>query len=256
MAGLTPFAEGKALDLGLRGTAYTPAATLYVGLFTTAPDANGAGGVECTGTSYARQTIAFGAYASRQIASSNAPAWFSGSAWGVIPALGIWDAPTGGNLLHVSTISPTPNIANATAFSLASGQVVIQVTKFGLFLAQYILELLFKNTAKSILPTLTAKIFVTAPSDDGAGGTELAASGYAAQTVTYAAYNGTTRRSTLAADAVFTASAPADWGSPTTCVLASGANQLIQVPITPAPTIGPGGSFAYSAANTWIGFAD
>ena len=60
MAGFSDYLEDKVLDHVFGGTAYTAPATLYVALYTVAPDDTGGGTeVTTTGTAYARQTATF-----------------------------------------------------------------------------------------------------------------------------------------------------------------------------------------------------
>ena len=99
----------------LTGAAFTPASTLYLALFTTAPALDGTGGTEVsfTGTNYARVAI-----------SSVSGSWTSPSgtnltytnvneldfpvpgstAWGTITYSGLYDAATGGNLYWLCAI--------------------------------------------------------------------------------------------------------------------------------------------------------
>ena len=54
----TNYLETEILDHVFGGNAYTAPGTHYLALYTAAPGETG-GGTECTGTSYARQTVAF-----------------------------------------------------------------------------------------------------------------------------------------------------------------------------------------------------
>lgn len=56
MAGKSDYLENKLQDHTLRGQTFTPAATLYVALFTTAPTDAG-GGTEVSGSGYARVAV-------------------------------------------------------------------------------------------------------------------------------------------------------------------------------------------------------
>jgi len=100
MAGsFTDFLENELLDHAFRNTAYTPATTVYVGLFTTATGDAG-GGTEVTGGSYARQAITFSAASGGSITNSGAITFPTATAsWGTITHFGIMDALTVGNML-------------------------------------------------------------------------------------------------------------------------------------------------------------
>jgi len=113
MAGKTTFLSNKILDHALRNTAYTPPATVYLGLFSVAPTDAG-GGTELTGNAYARQAISFSAAAGSATSNSAAidfPVATPG-AWSAAVAFGIFDAPTGGNLLYWGTLTSVTIAAN------------------------------------------------------------------------------------------------------------------------------------------------
>ncbi len=92
-------------------------ATLYFGLLTTAPAADGTGQVECAGTSYARvaktnNTTNFPTISAGAIKVSGTAITFpspGASDWGNIVAVGIFDASSGGNMvawMPIPTITP------------------------------------------------------------------------------------------------------------------------------------------------------
>jgi hypothetical protein len=256
MAGLTDYAEQKALERLLRGTAFTPPTTIYTGPLLALPNDAGSGGSEVTAAGSGRLAVAFGAYANRQILNTNALSWTAGAAWGTIIGHGFWDASTAGNLLAVGTLAPFVTIANGDPYDIAVGEITIDCTKFGPYLAQQVLELLFKATAKSQISTY-AHLCTTAPTDDGAGAVVVTGTGYAAQAVpAYAAY--ASGKCTFAADLSFTTSTGASWGTLPAFMLrdsssATGGNFLGQGAISPAPTVGAGVPFALAAASTYIG---
>jgi hypothetical protein len=113
------FLANKLLDLPVGAVAYTAPGTLYFALYTTAPLATG-GGVEVSGGSYGRASLANNTTnfpASVGGAKSNAAAitWPTAAAsWGVVVAVGVFDAATGGNLLYFATISSKTVDSNDT----------------------------------------------------------------------------------------------------------------------------------------------
>jgi hypothetical protein len=258
MAGLMNYAEEKALEHFLvSGQTYTPAATVYVGLDTVAPDDAGAGGVEVTAGGYARQAVTFGSYASRRIASNVALTWTPSADWGVVTAYRIWDAASGGNALSSGLVTPNPSVVNGQPFSLSSGEVVVELTGgIGPSLAQKILELLFKNTAAATLAgSLHAHLVSVAPDNDGAGGTYLSASGYSSKPATFAQY--ASGRCNLASNIEFSAAIPASWGTIPAWVLrdnaASGSGNFLGVgALSPLPTLGIGAQAVLLAASTFV----
>jgi hypothetical protein len=127
MAGMSNYLAGKIYDLVLQNTAYTPPATVYVGLYTAAPTDAG-GGTEVSGNAYARKAVTMGAD-TNGVGSNSAQVLFDAatpSGWGNIVAVGIFDASSAGNLLFWSTISSTAIAANDQA-KLDTGTVTVTI---------------------------------------------------------------------------------------------------------------------------------
>jgi hypothetical protein len=126
MAGKTDYLENALLNHVLRNTAYTPAATMYIALFTAAPnDAYTSGvptGTEVSGNNYARVSCAFDAAASGATANTsdltfNTP---SGS-WGTVTHFGIFDASTVGNLLYWNSLTQSEAVASGNVVKILAG---------------------------------------------------------------------------------------------------------------------------------------
>ena len=128
MAALTNYLENKLIDQLFRGQAYSFPATLYVGLFTAAPNDTG-GGTEVSGGGYARLAItsSMANWAGTQAANStsassgtsgttsnnNPLTWTDPTAdWGTITHFGIFDAATTGNLLVYGAMTTARLVAN------------------------------------------------------------------------------------------------------------------------------------------------
>lgn len=142
-AAFTDYLENKILDDLLRTTAYSPPATHYVGLMTSACS-DSAAGTEVSGGSYARVAVSKadasykGSHGSATGVSSGTSGTASNAAavtfpaptanWGVVTHWGIWDASTSGNLLVCDdlTVSKTVNNGDA-APSFAIDAITIQV---------------------------------------------------------------------------------------------------------------------------------
>lgn len=111
------------LDHTLRNVTYTSPGTVYLALFTTMPSADGTGGVEVVGGSYARQPVTFGA-AVDGVAASSAAITFSSMPAVTIAGACLFDAVSAGNLLHLGGFaSPTATQAGAD-FSVPVADVV------------------------------------------------------------------------------------------------------------------------------------
>jgi hypothetical protein len=138
MAALSDYLENRLVDWLLRGQAFTPPATVHVGLLTGAPSDSG-GGTEVAGGSYARASVAssLANWAGTQSAGSTVASTGTGGQtsnngvitfplptanWGVVTHIGVYDAASGGNLLFHAplTASKTVNDGDA-APSFAAG---------------------------------------------------------------------------------------------------------------------------------------
>ena len=125
MAELSNYLENALINVTLRATSYTAPTTVYLALYTTDPtDADT--GTECSGTSYARQSITFGA-PSNGVSTNSAVIDFpqAGGAWGTITHIGIRDALTTGNLLYHSPLDTSKTIATGDVFRVASGSLSV-----------------------------------------------------------------------------------------------------------------------------------
>ena len=123
MAELSDFLENKIIDHMLRNQAYTPPATVYVALFTTATDDTG-GGTEVTGGSYARQDAGLSAASSG--ASSNAADITFPTAtadWGTVTHCALMDASTAGNMLMHSILDASKAVGNGDTFKISLGDL-------------------------------------------------------------------------------------------------------------------------------------
>lgn len=101
---LTTYMANIAFDKLFRNQVYTPPTTLYLALFTVAPnDAYTSGvptGTEVTGGGYARTAIALDAAASRATQNTALESFTAaGAAYGTVVAIGLFDASTAGNLM-------------------------------------------------------------------------------------------------------------------------------------------------------------
>ena len=127
MAGFSDYLEDKVLDHVFGGTAYTAPATLYVALYTVAPDDTG-GGTEVTGGSYARQTSTFTVSGTDPTTATNAAAIEYPTAtgdYGTVVAVGILDALSGGNLLAYADLTTSKTVSTGDVFRFDAGDLDI-----------------------------------------------------------------------------------------------------------------------------------
>lgn len=131
MAALSNYLENKLVDWLLRDETFTPPATVYVALFTGAPNDAG-GGTEVSGGSYARVAVAssLANWAGTQSAGSTAASTGTGGQtsnnakitfpaptanWGTVTHMGIFDAASSGNLLFHGALDASKTINNGDA---------------------------------------------------------------------------------------------------------------------------------------------
>jgi hypothetical protein len=125
MAEMSNYLENALINVTLRATSYTAPTTVYVALYTTDPtDADT--GTECSGTSYARQAVTFGA-PSNGVSTNSAAVEFpqAGGAWGTITHIGLRDASTAGNLLYHTALDASKTIATGDVFRIATSSLSV-----------------------------------------------------------------------------------------------------------------------------------
>lgn len=127
MSQASDYLENKLIDHIFRGTAFPKPAALHVGLFTVAPSDAG-GGTEVSGGAYARVAVApsDANWKATQGGTSGASSGTGGQTsnavsiaypvptanWGTVVAIGIFDAPTAGNLLVWAPLAANRQIIN------------------------------------------------------------------------------------------------------------------------------------------------
>ena len=125
MAAMSDYLERKLLDHTLGTAAYTHPSQAYLALHTADPT-DAAGGAECSGRSYARQTIDFNAAAGTGGAVTNSTAEdFTDMPACTVTHIGIWDAASSGNLLYHGIVSSSKAVADGDTISLAAGSLDI-----------------------------------------------------------------------------------------------------------------------------------
>jgi hypothetical protein len=125
MAAMSNYLENAVINAVLRNTTYTSPATVYVALFTTDPtDANT--GTECTGASYVRKAMTFGAPSNGVTSNSSAVEFDQATtSWGTITHMGLYDASTSGNLLFHGALTASKVIDTGDVFKFASTALAV-----------------------------------------------------------------------------------------------------------------------------------
>lgn len=130
MAAISDYLENKILDHVLSGSTYSPPATVYFALFTSAPTDAG-GGVEVSGTGYARAAVTnnltnFPAAVGGSKSNGAVVNWpEAGGSWGTVVHFGIFDSLTGGNLLFHAALPASKVVGTGDQLKLnANGMTV------------------------------------------------------------------------------------------------------------------------------------
>ena len=135
MAGKTNYTENNLLNFLFRGVSFPVPGGIFVGLFTTAPTGDdGSGGVEVTGGSYARVSVARGTSEWKDPSTAvqgmtenvNAIQFIAATAgWGTVVAVGIWDASSSGNLLYFGNLAASKVVNSGEVFKFNAGDLEI-----------------------------------------------------------------------------------------------------------------------------------
>ena len=121
------FLELEVLDHVFRNSAYTAPSTIYVALFTAAPNDAG-GGTEVSGNGYARQSMAFSAASSGSISNSGSVEFPTATgSQGTITHMGLFDASSGGNLLAYGALTASKAVDSGDVFRFNASSVTISL---------------------------------------------------------------------------------------------------------------------------------
>jgi len=186
MGSLSDFAELELLD-HVFNAAYTPPATVYLGLSTADPTDDASGLAEPSGNGYVRKAITFGAAASREIAQSGDVTFDQASgSWGTITHYALFDAESAGNMLAHGALGASKEIVSGNTPSVASAEVTVSFSagEISDYLANKLLDLMFRNQAYSAPDTYIGLTTATiGDSDTGSTITEPSGNGYARKQV-------------------------------------------------------------------------
>lgn len=143
MAAMTDYLENKIIDWMLRGQAFTPPTTVYVGLLTAAPS-DATAGTEVSGGSYARVAVTSNATnwnstdGDNDAASSGTDGTTENDTvitfpaptanWGVVTHFALYDAASAGNMLIWSALGTNKTVNNGDAApNFAVGSLSFQI---------------------------------------------------------------------------------------------------------------------------------
>jgi hypothetical protein len=125
MSSLSDYSEKLLLDwLMTSGSAPRPT-NWFVALYTAEPIDSG-GGTEISGSSYARQSVTFGAATSGSGTTTNTNTvnfTAGGGDWGTVTHIGIFDAVTSGNLLWYGSLAASRVINDGDTLQFSVGNI-------------------------------------------------------------------------------------------------------------------------------------
>ena len=141
MSAMSDYLENKMVDQLFRGQTAPTTSTLYVALLTAAPSDSG-GGTEVSGGAYARVAVTSSLtnWAGTQSAGSTTASSGTGgqtsnniaitfptpsATWGTATHFGIYDAPTGGNLLFHGALSIAKTINESDTVTFPVGTLSV-----------------------------------------------------------------------------------------------------------------------------------
>lgn len=129
MAALSDHAENLLLNwLMTTGTATRPT-QWFVALFSSAPNDAG-GGTEISGNGYSRQSVSWDAASGTGGTTDNSGAisfTASGSGFGTVTHIGIFDASTSGNLLWHGAMDTAKSVASGDVLQFAAGAIDLTI---------------------------------------------------------------------------------------------------------------------------------
>ncbi len=132
---ISTYAANKTLDKLFGNTTLSQPTTLYFGLSTTTPSADGTGVTEPSGSGYLRIGVTNSDKTNWTVAASaslsNVTAITfpeSTGSWGTVVSVVIYDALTSGNLWFYDTLTPSRAVATSTTVYFAAAGVVISMT--------------------------------------------------------------------------------------------------------------------------------
>lgn len=124
---MSNYLENKLLDHTLRNVSYTPAAQVYIALFTSDPSEDNLG-TEVSGGGYSRKLISFNAAGSGIITNSTDIIFDIASAnWGNISHVAIFDSLSAGNMLYYGALTTAKTINSSDQLKIVSGDLSISL---------------------------------------------------------------------------------------------------------------------------------
>lgn len=123
MSAMSDYLEARILDHTLAGVPYAPPAARYVSLHTLNPGEVGGG--EVAGGDYQRALAQFGVADATSTSKNSNTLAFAGMPAVTVTHVGIYDAPTAGNLLYYGPLSASVAVTAGGTFVIAAGALSV-----------------------------------------------------------------------------------------------------------------------------------
>jgi len=215
MGSISDFLENELLDHVMGVGAYTPPATVYLGLSTADPLDDASGLAEPSGNGYARQSIAFNAAASRKVENTALVTFPQASgAWGTITHWALFDAESAGNMMAHGSLAVSKTVVSGNTPSVAANEVDVEFNAGAIsnYLALALLDRAFRNQAYTP-PTIYIALTTASIGDADTGSTitEHSGDGYARKA--HSAWSAASAGATDNTGAIEFANPSGSWGT-------------------------------------------
>ncbi|MDP4224921.1 MAG: hypothetical protein Q8910_00930 [Bacteroidota bacterium] len=127
----TYYTDNALLNEMFGGVAFTPPATLYIGLSTSTPTASGTGATEPSGNAYARVAVVNNATnfpnAANGTKTNGTTITFpqATGSWGTVTYFVIYDAASAGNLIGFGALNNSQTVSNGDTLSFATSAMTL-----------------------------------------------------------------------------------------------------------------------------------
>jgi len=179
---ISNYLENAVLNHILKNTAYSQPTNIYVALSTTDAGEDGSTISEPSGNNYARALCnVWDTASNRQIKNTNQVTFNTATgSWGNILYWALFDSLSGGNMLAYGSFNTGKNIENGNTPFISAQEIIISVNSGGMtnYLANAILNHVFKNSALNQFTNLYVGLSTSNPTDTGVLTGEPVTSGY------------------------------------------------------------------------------
>lgn len=179
---MSDYLENKFLEYVLRSGTFASPASVYISLHTGAVGTDDPG-TEVSGGAYARVQLTSGFDAATSGATSNTAVITFPTAtavWGLVNAIGIYDAATAGNLLFWGEFSDDLQVDTGDTLSIAAGALDVSLGgDISTFLANEMLDHILDGATFTQPSTAYLALYTTMPNAGDTGGVEVTGGSYA-----------------------------------------------------------------------------